>query len=164
METANEETIYKKIVNIFLKNPQVTGTLITLLILVFFGAIIYFPSKIGLNHSADQTPAKDPLKFDLPTSSSQDQGAVQGASTQSEGPEEQAASNSPSQVPVAAPASTSAQTVTTTPTATPAPTAVPTPTTGSGPTATPTPSATPAPTSTPEATPTEPLTPTPTPN
>jgi hypothetical protein len=151
METANEETIYKKIVNVFLKNPKVTGTVITLLTLVFFGAMIYFPSKFSLKNSEDQTPTKNSLKFNLPNDSSQNQGAVQGAGTQSNGPEEQSPSNSPSQeIAPAISASPSAQTITVTPSATPTPTA----TNSSEPTATATPTASPTPTATSEPTPT----------
>jgi hypothetical protein len=168
METDTEETIYKRIVNICLKNPKVTGTIITVFALIFFGAIIYFPSKLDLKNNENQTPAKNSLNFNTPSDSPQNQSAVQGASTQYNGPEEQSASNSPSQeISPTVSASTSAQTVTTTPTTTPVPTAVPTtptptadptPTAGSGPTSTPTP------TSTPEITPTESPTPTPTPS
>lgn len=164
METAIEGTLYRRIIHFFLKRPKVTVVLIMLVVLLFFGVLFYFSTKLNLNHDNSLTSNTNSPKFNLADSAAPSQGAVEGASTQQDDPAEPPASISPSEdiatpQPTATASATLTSTPTPTPTSTPASTSAPTPTV----TITPTPTNPPAPvpTATPEVSPTEPPSPSP---
>lgn len=157
MESGIEATLYKRILHFFLKRPKVTVLSILSIVLLFFGILLYFSTKLNLNQDNSLTPSKNSPTFNLAGSTSPSPGAVEGANTQADDPAEPPASVSPSQD--LSPTSTASTSATPTSTPTPAPTSAPTSTSTPIPT-TPTDTPTP-PTATPEASPTEPTSPSP---
>lgn len=158
MGTDGQDTIFKSIINICLKKPKITFTVIVLLVFVFFGGLIFFSSRIYLNPVENQT-SKQSKSNNQSIPQGQDP-SVEGASTQQYGPQDQPASVSPSQniseavsTPAPASSSTTSPTATPTPTNSPASTAVPT--TTNTPTPAPTETSTVAPTATPEISPSQ---------
>lgn len=152
MEKENEGNVYTKIISLFTRHPEATVTIVTIFAFGIIGVIIYLAPQFG---KGQNTNTSNSLKFDIPSGSPQNQGAVEGANTQNYGPEEQP-SNMPSSAPISAtPTSSDSATPTQTPTPTSSPTSVPTST--PGPTSTPAPTQTPTPvvTSTPTPTPTD---------
>jgi hypothetical protein len=151
MEKESEGNVYTKIKNIFINHPHATISIITLFAFVAIGIVIYCAPQFGTGQSA--TPTTNSLKFDLPSGSPQEQGSVEGASTQSNGPQEQqpVSQNSVSETPPSTASDSAIPTQTPAPTSSPTsvPTATPGPT--SSPTETPTPTLMPTPTATPTA-------------
>ncbi len=111
MEEKATGNVYAQIVHFLSRHPQVIATVVLLFVIVGIGGVVYVAPRIGNSKSAN--PSTNSLKFNLSDDPSQNQGEVQGASTQTYGPEEQS-SAAPSSIPVSeasTPTSTAAVTV-----------------------------------------------------
>src|SRR5690348_3226188 len=92
MEKKSEGSVYTKLTTIFVNHPHATVTTLTLIAFVAIGVVIYRAPQFG--NAQSTAPATNALKFNLP-SESQNQGEVQGATTQANGPVEQQSSDAP---------------------------------------------------------------------